>query len=107
MLYARYSRPMDLVERYIQQRRFGKFVQGFMEAEYERKKHEAERDQDMMLWIAYSIAINVGHYSGSFGEYKQTVMKPASTTRRRGSDVNMTERDVQSIVDGLFRKPQE
>ena len=103
MLYSRYSRPMDLVERYIQQRRFGKFVLGFMEAEYERKKQEAERDQEMMLWVAY-----VHSYSkDSFSEWKKTVMKPASTTRRRGSDVNMTERDVQSIVDGLFRKPQE
>lgn len=100
MLYSRYSNPMDLMERYIKQRRFGKFVQSFMEAEYERKKQDAEREQEMMLWIAY-----VHSYSDkSFSEWKETVMKPESTTRRRGSDASMTEKDVKSIMDGLFKQ---
>lgn len=100
MLYSRYSNPMDLVDRYIKQRRFGKFVQGFFEAEYERKKQEAEKEQEWMLWVAY-----VHSYSDkSFSDWKKTVMKPDSTTRRRGSDASMTENDVQSIMDGLFKK---
>ena len=73
-----------------------------MEAEHERKKQEAERDQDWMLWIAY-----VHSYSDkSFSDWKKEVMKSASTTSRQGSDVNMTEKDIQSIMDGLFKKPQ-
>lgn len=103
MLYARYSSPMDLVGRYIKQGRFGKFVQDFIEGEYERKKHEAERDQEMMLWIGY-----VHSYSKeTFNDWKKLVMKPANTSRR-SSDATMTEKDVQSIMDGLFKsKPQE
>lgn len=100
MLYARYSNPMDLMDRYIKQRRFGKFVQGFLEAEHERKKQEVEKEQEWMLWVAY-----VHSYSDkSFSDWKKTVMKPASTTRRRGSDASMTEKDVQSIMDRLFKQ---
>lgn len=103
MLYSRYSNPMDLVDKYIKQRRFGKFVQSFAEMEYERKKQEAERDQEWMLWVAY-----VHSYSDkTFSEWKKTVMKPASTTRRRGSDADMTEKEAQSIMDRLFKTPQE
>lgn len=104
MLYRAYSNPMTLMCRYINQKRFGKFVHDFFEAEHERRKQAAERDQELMLWIAYAIASNIGHYSGTFEEYKKSVMKPVSTTRRRGSDASMTEKDVQSIMDGLFKQ---
>lgn len=97
LLYNRYSNPMDLVGAYIKQGRFGKFVQSFMEAEYERKKKEAEKDQEWMLWVAY-----VHSYSDkNFVEWKKSVMKPANTSRR-GSDVDMTDKDAQSILDELF-----
>lgn len=103
LLYHRYSNPMDLVDRYIKQRRFGKFVQDFFEAEYERKKQEAEKEQEWMLWVAY-----VHSYSDkSFSDWKQTVMKPASTTSRHGSDADMTDTDAQAIMDRLFKNSQE
>ena len=90
---------MDLVGRYIKQRRFGKFVQNLIEAEYERKKKEAEKDQEWMLWVAY-----VHSYSNkSFSDWKKTIMKSESTTKR-GSDASLTDKDVQSIMDGLFKK---
>lgn len=103
MLYARYSNPMNLVDQYIKQRRFGKFVQSFAEMEYERKKQEAEKEQEWMLWVAY-----VHSYSDkSFSDWKKTVMKPERTTHRRGSDVDMTDKEAQAIMDRLFNKPQE
>jgi len=43
LLYRAYSNPLDLMNIYINQGRFGKFVEGFLEAEYERKKAEAEK----------------------------------------------------------------
>ena len=92
---------------YIKQGRFGKFVQSFVEMEHERKKQEVERDQELMLWIAYAIASNLGHTSGTFEEYKKAIMKPASTTRRHGSDADMTDKDIQSIMGRLFKTPQE
>lgn len=98
MLYYRYSNPMTLICRYVNQRRFGKFVLDFFEAEYERKKQEAERDQEWMLWIAY-----VHSYSDkTFSEWRKSVMKTDSTTH--GRDVDLTDKDIQSIIDGLFKQ---
>lgn len=98
LLYSRYSRPMDLMKRYIDRGRLGTFVQEVISLDYERKKQEAEKEQDWMLWVAY-----VHSYSDkSFTEWKKSVMKPASTTRRHGSDAEMTEKDVQAIMNGLF-----
>lgn len=76
----------------------------FFEAEHERRKQEAERDQEWKLWIAYVMANVSGYYSGTFEEYMKSVMKPESTTRRRGNDASMTEKDVQSIMDRLFKQ---
>ena len=53
MLYHRYSNPMELVYRYIKQGRFYRFVFDFLDAEGKRKKETAEKDQELMLWIAY------------------------------------------------------
>lgn len=101
MLYAKYSNPMDLMRRYIDRGRLGTFVQEFIKLDYEQKKQEAEKEQDWMLWVAY-----VHSYSDkNFTDWKKSVMKSASTTRRRGNDAEMTEKDVQAIVNGLFREP--
>lgn len=96
MLYSRYSSPMDLVDRYIRQGRFGKFVQSFMEAEYERKKQEAEKEQELMMWIAW-----VHSYSDkTFNEYKKQMLQPAQSTT--GGDANLTQESARSIMDKLF-----
>lgn len=101
MLYSRYSNPMDLVERYIKQRRFGKFVQGFMGAEYERKKQEAERDQEWMLWVAY-----VHSYSDkSFNDWKKSVMAPTNTSGAK-STADMTDGDIKALYIKFFGAPQ-
>lgn len=98
LLYSRYSNPMDLMDKYIKQGRFGKFVRCFIEAEYERKKKEAEKEEEWMMWIAY-----VHSYSDkNFNEWKKIVMRPANTSRR-GSDGDMTDKDVRSILDNLFK----
>lgn len=101
MLYSRYASPMDLVRRYIDRGKLGTFVQEIVKLGYERKKQEAEKDQEWMLWVAY-----VHSYSDkNFTEWKKSVMKSASTTHRRGSDAEMTEKDVQSIMQSLFKEP--
>lgn len=98
LLYSRYSNPMDLVDRYIKQGRFGKFVFSFMEAEYERKKQEAEKENDMKLWIAY-----VHSYSGkSYDEWKKQIFKPGSTTPTGKSDADLNDDGIDAIMDELF-----
>ena len=98
MLYRAYSSPMDLMNRYINQGRFGDFVQGFLEAEFERRKEEAEKDNEWKLWVAY-----VHSYSNeSYNEWKKRVCQPASTRGTRGKDEDLTEEGIEKIIGKLF-----
>lgn len=99
MLYRAYSNPLDLMNIYINQGRFGKFVTGFLEAEYDRRKAEAEKDENWKLWIMY-----VHSYSEkTFGEWKSEVIKTAKPNKGKASkDDEMTDEDIQSIFSNLF-----
>lgn len=99
MLYRAYSNPLDLMNIYINQGRFGKFVTGFLEAEHERRKEEAEKDGDWKLWMMY-----INSYSDkSFGEWKSEVLKTANTkTRKANKDHELTDDGIKAIVGRLF-----
>ena len=98
MLYRAYSCPMDLMSRYINQGRFGDFVKGFLDVEFERRKEEVERDNEWRLWVAY-----VHSYSDeSYGNWKERVCQPASTTKRRGRDEDLTEEGIKGIIGKFF-----
>ena len=89
---------MDLMNRYINQGRFGKFVTGFLEAEYERRKAEAEKDLDWKLWMMYINSMT----DMSFGEWKESVLNNASDKKRRNKDDDLTDDDIQDIMNNLF-----
>jgi hypothetical protein len=99
MLYRAYSNPLDLMNIYINQGRFGKFVTGFLEAEYERRKEEAERDEDWKLWMMY-----IQSYSDkTFGQWKSEVIKNAKTqTHKTNKDDDLTDDGIQTIVNRFF-----
>lgn len=96
MLYSQYSNPLDLMNMYINQGRFGDFVVGFCTAEYERKKEQAEKDLDTKLWMAY---IN-SHSDLSFNEWKNANCKTNKTTR--GSDESLDNEGIKAIINDLF-----
>ncbi len=98
MLYARYSSPMDLVGRYINSRRFGTFVHEFIKSDYERKKEQEEKDEDLRLWLAY-----IHSYSSkSFDEWKRDILTPGPTKTGKNKDNDLTEDGVKSIIGHLF-----
>ena len=98
LLYRAYSNPLDLMNIYINQGRFGKFVEGFLEAEYERKKAEAEKDDNWKLWVMY-----IHSYSDkSFTDWKRDALKNASDTRKKNRDDELTDDGIHSIVNKLF-----
>lgn len=102
MLYARYSNPMNLIQRYINQGRFGAFVQSFIEAENERTKQEAEKENELKLWIAY-----VHSYSDkNYNDWKKQVFQPSSTKTGGKSDADLTDDDIKGIIDSLFADPE-
>jgi hypothetical protein len=98
MLYRAYSNPMDLMNRYINQGRFGKFVTGFLEAEYERRKAEDEKDFDWKLWMMYINSIT----EKNFGEWKESVIDNASGRTRKTKDEDLTDDGIQAIMTDLF-----
>ena len=98
MLYRAYSNPLDLMNMYINQGRFGKFISGFLESEYERRKEEAEKDFDWKLWMMYINSIS----DMSYGEWKESVMKNASEKTRKTKDDDLTDDGIMTIMDKLF-----
>lgn len=103
LLYEQYASPMDLIRMYINRGRFGEFVASVLETDYERRKEEAEKDDNLKLWIMYTqLAVN-GYTDESFVAWKERVCKPeTSKTKGIASDEELTEDGIQFIVDTLF-----
>jgi hypothetical protein len=98
MLYRAYSNPLDLMNIYINQGRFGKFVTGFLEAEYERRKQEAEKDQDWKLWMMYINSLS----DKNFSDWKDSVLQKPDSKKQGTKDRDLTDENIQSIITNLF-----
>lgn len=98
MLYRAYSNPLDLMNIYINQGRFGKFVTGFLEAEYERRQQEAEKDQDWKLWMMYINSLS----DQNFGDWKDSVLRKPGSKPHKTKDSDLTDEGIQSIITNLF-----
>ena len=100
LLYHRYASPMDLVNSYINRGQFGKFVTSFLEAEYERRKEEAEKDDDWKLWMMYI------HSSAeeSFLDWKKRVLGNTGNNgkRKANRDNDLTDDGINAIIADLF-----
>lgn len=98
LLYSRYASPMDLIKRYISRGQFGKFVTDFLEAENERRKEQAAKEDEWKLWMMY-----VHSYSEeSFYDWKKRVLKPGSQ-RKTSNDSDLTNEGIMSIIDETFK----
>lgn len=102
MLYARYSSPMDLLRTYINRGRFGDFITDFLQAEKDRRKSEAEKDEELKMWIAY-----VHSYSEkSFNDWKAGLMggtkEDKKTGKKTGSDFDLDDKGIRDIYAKLF-----
>ena len=89
---------MDLISTYINRGRFGEFVTSFLEGEYERRKEEIEKSDDLKLWIMYvQIAPNE-----SFFDWKHRVLNSGKGKNKSSGDKDLTDESIKDIVDGLF-----
>ena len=99
MLYRAYSSPLDLMNMYINRGRFGTFVEGFLKAEYERRKQEAEKNNEWMMWVAY-----IHSYSDkSFNDWKKQFTSGKGTTAKANSDANLDDEGIQRIMNKTFQ----
>lgn len=100
LLYSRYASPMDLVNLYLDQGRFGEFVENIIELENERRKAEAEKQDEQKLWSAYINSMT----DKNFIDWKNGLMEkqPVKQSKVHTRDEDMTEDDIQGILDKLF-----
>lgn len=92
LLYSRYASPMELMQIYINQGRFGEFVTEVLEMNYKRKLEEAEKENDHKLWDIYV----KGVIDKSFTEWKKELMSQSQT---KPISYVMTDDQVQSTID--------
>ena len=82
---------------YINRGRFGEFVTSVLEAEYERRKEQVEKDDDMKLWLMYIHS----EVEESFKDWKQRVLKIAEN-KKANRDHDLDDNGIQAIIDDLF-----
>lgn len=98
LLFSRYADPYKFMAPYIEEGRFGEFVINIVTQEQERRKEQADRIEEDKLWNAY-----VHSYSDkSFIDWKAEVLKPASKTGTGKKDDDMTNDDINNIMNDLF-----
>lgn len=90
LLFSRYASPMDFMRLYIEQGRFGEFVNQIINLENERKKEEAEKEDDNKLWIAYVHSMS----DMPFSEWKAGLWKKQ---KEQPTTLSMTDEQVEEI----------
>lgn len=80
LLFSRYASPMEFMKIYIDNGRFGEFVEEILAMDKKRKDEEAEKENDNKLWTAYLLG---GAKDQTFNEWKagltqKQVQKPES-----------------------------
>ena len=102
MLYKAYSNPMDLVRLYINRGQFGKFVNSFLDVEYDRKKQAAERDEDMKLWMMFVQACMHSERNETFAEWKKRVLRQGGNDQKASRDTDLDDNGIKAIIADLF-----
>jgi hypothetical protein len=100
LLFSRYASPFEFMRPYIEQGRFGEFVTEIIKAENKRRKEQAEKEDEEMLWSAY-----IHSYSEkSFVDWKSEVLKPVSSSSTGKKDDDMTKADIDNLMKRLFKE---
>lgn len=100
LLFSRYASPFEFMRPYIEQGRFGEWVTEIIKAENKRRKEQAEKQDEEMLWAAYIHSFS----DKSYIDWKAEVLKPASTVNTGKKDDDMTEADINALMKRLFRE---
>lgn len=82
---------------YINRGRFGEFVTNVLEAEYERRKEQAEKDDDLKLWLMYVHCA----VEESFIDWKKRVLK-IGDNKKANRDHDLNDDSIKQIIDDLF-----
>ena len=89
LLHSRYASPMEFMHLYIEQGRFGEFVEGILELDFKRKKEEAEKENEDRLWTWYVHSMS----EKSFIDWKKELME-----QKKPESYSMTNEQVESTI---------
>ena len=95
LLYNRYSNPLELMKIYINQGRFGEFVENILEMENKRKKEEIEKENENQLWQLYLHSLYSMPEVMSFEDWKKEVQKKPKQVQEQ----NISKEEVLEIVN--------
>ena len=95
LLFSRYASPLDFVKLYINQGRFGEFVEGIISLENKRKKEQQEKEDDDKLWQAYIRSMS----EKSFIEWKQELKQGNEQSNKQPETLSMTNERVADVKE--------
>lgn len=98
LLFSRYASPFEFMRPYIETGQFGEFVTEIILAENRRRKEQAEKEDENMLWAAYIHSFS----DKSYVDWKSEVLKPASPESTGKKDEDMTNADIDALLKRLF-----
>lgn len=81
---------MEFMHLYIEQGRFGEFVEGILELDSKRKREEAEKENEHKLWTMYVHSMS----DKSFIEWKKEAME--NSKKKEPESYSMTSEQVEA-----------
>lgn len=102
LLFSRYASPLDFMKLYIDQGRFGEFVEGIIGLENKRRKEADEKENDDKLWQAYIHSMS----DKSFIEWKKELKQGNKESNNQPATLSMTNErvaDVKGQVRGILK----
>lgn len=103
MVFSRYASPLDFMKLYIDQGRFGEFVEGIIGLENKRRKEADEKEIDDKLWQAYIHCMS----DKSFIEWKRELKQGNTQSNKQPETLSMTDErvaDVKEQARGILKR---
>lgn len=89
LLYSRYSNPLEFMHLYIEQGRFGEFVEQIVELDNKRKKEEVDKENEEKLWQMYIHSMS----DKSFNQWKDELINGQPQNQK--SSLSMTDKQIE------------
>ena len=98
LLFSRYASPLDFMKLYIDQGRFGEFVEEIINLENKRKKEQQEKEDDDKLWQAYIRSMSEKSFTDWKKELKQDSYKQPETLSMTNERVANVKEQARGIL---------
>ena len=101
MLYQRYANPKELMRAYIKRGRFGEFVDKIINSHNQRKREEAEKEEEHKWWTMYVHSMS----DKSFEMWKREVLERSA--KNEPENYSMTNEQVEATkqeAKGILKK---